>query len=45
MKVKVTLTLDPKMWRRLRIRAAREGRSASLIIDRLIAGYLKKGGA
>jgi predicted CopG family antitoxin len=47
MKVKVTITLDDGRWQRLRIQALKEKTSASEIIDRLIAEYLKtakKGG-
>jgi len=47
MKVKVTITLDDKSWQRLRMQALKEKTSASAIIDRLVAGYLKtakKGG-
>jgi predicted CopG family antitoxin len=43
-KVKVTLTLEDKAWEALRIRAIREKRSASDIIDELIAAYLKRKG-
>jgi len=41
-KVKVTIKLDPTRWQSLRIQALREGRSASEIIDELIAPYLKR---
>jgi hypothetical protein len=47
MKVKVTLMLTDKNWQRLRFQALREKESASAIIDRLVAEYLKtakKGG-
>jgi hypothetical protein len=47
MKVKVTLTLTDKTWQRLRMQALKEKTSASAIIDRLVADYLrtaKKGG-
>jgi predicted CopG family antitoxin len=47
MKVKVTITLDDKSWQRLRMQALKEKTSASAIIDRLVAAYLKtakKGG-
>jgi cell division protein FtsN len=47
MKVKVTLTLTDKNWQRLRMQALKEKASASAIIDRLVADYLrtaKKGG-
>jgi hypothetical protein len=47
MKVKVTITLEDKNWQRLRMQALKEKTSASAIIDRLIAVYLKtakKGG-
>jgi hypothetical protein len=47
MKIKVTLTLTDKNWQRLRIQALRGKTSASAIIDRLVANYLKspkKGG-
>jgi len=36
------LTLDDKGWEKLRIQAIREKRSASDIIDQLIAAYLKR---
>jgi|SRR6516162_9867348 len=41
-KVKVTLKLEQTRWRALRIQALREGRSASEIINELIATYLKR---
>lgn len=41
MKKKVTLTLDDVNFQRLRIRALKEGTSASAIIDKLIAQYLR----
>jgi len=47
MKTKVTITLNGKNWGRLRIQALKEKTSASAIIDRLVASYLKsarKGG-
>lgn len=44
MKVKVTLTLEDKEWRALRIHAVKEQTSASAILDKLIAVYLKKKG-
>jgi hypothetical protein len=47
MKVKVTITLEDKSWQRLRMKALQEKTSASAIIDRLVAAYLKtakKGG-
>jgi hypothetical protein len=44
-KVKVTIKLDPTRWQALRIQALREGRSASEIIDELIAPYLKRKGS
>jgi len=47
MKVKVTITLEDKGWHRLRMQALREKTSASAIIDKLVADYLKtakKGG-
>jgi predicted CopG family antitoxin len=47
MKVKVTITLTDKSWQRLRMQALKEKTSASAIIDRLVADYLKtakKGG-
>jgi hypothetical protein len=44
-KVKVTLTLEDRGWEEMRIQAIREKRSASDIIDRLIAAYLKRKGA
>jgi hypothetical protein len=47
MKVKVTITLEDKSWQRLRVQAIKEKTSASAIIDRLVADYLKspkKGG-
>jgi hypothetical protein len=43
MKVKVTITLTDKNWQRLRIQSLKEKTSASAIIDRLVAGYLKAG--
>ena len=43
MKVKVTITLDDRHWQRLRMQALKEKTSASAIIDRLIADYLKTG--
>jgi hypothetical protein len=43
-KVKVTLTLHDQGWEALRIQAIREKRSASNIIDELIAAYLKRKG-
>ena len=43
-KVKVTIKLDPTRWQALRIQALREGRSASEIIDELIALYVKRKG-
>jgi hypothetical protein len=43
-KVKVTLTLQDQGWEELRILAIREKRSASDIIDELIAAYLKRKG-
>lgn len=42
-KLKVTITLSDTYWRELRVKALREGRSASAIIDELIAAYLKRG--
>jgi hypothetical protein len=42
--VKVTIKLDSTRWQALRIQALREGRSASEIIDELIAPYLKRKG-
>ena len=42
MKVKVTVTLVDKNWQRLRMAALKEKTSASNIIDRLIAEYLKR---
>ena len=44
-KVKVTLTLQDQGWEAMRIQAIREKRSASDIIDELIAAYLKRKGA
>ena len=47
MKVKVTITLDDKNWQALRVKAVQRKTSASAIIDKLVAGYLKtakKGG-
>jgi predicted DNA-binding ribbon-helix-helix protein len=47
MKVKVTITLEDKSWQRLRMQALKDKTSASAIIDRLVADYLKspkKGG-
>ena len=44
MKVKVTLTLEDKGWRALRVHAVKEQTSASAIIDKLIASYLKRKG-
>jgi predicted DNA-binding ribbon-helix-helix protein len=47
MKVKVTITLEDKNWQRLRMQALKDKTSASAIIDRLVADYLKtakKGG-
>jgi len=41
-KVKVTLKLEQTRWRALRIQALREGRSASEIINELMAAYLKR---
>jgi hypothetical protein len=43
-KVKVTLKLEQTHWRALRIQALREGRSASEIINELMAAYLKHKG-
>jgi hypothetical protein len=43
-KVKVTLTLEDKGWRALRVHAVKEQTSASAILDKLIAGYLKRKG-
>jgi len=43
-KVKVTIKLEQTRWQALRIQALREGRSASEIIDELIAPYLKRKG-
>jgi hypothetical protein len=43
MKVKVTITLDDKNWHRLRFQALKNKTSASAIIDRLVAEYLKSG--
>jgi len=43
-KVKVTLKLEQTRWRALRIQALREGRSASEIINELMAAYLKRKG-
>jgi len=42
MKVKVTITLTDSSWQRLRMQALKEKTSASAIIDRLVAEYLKK---
>lgn len=44
MKVKVTLTLDDQAWQALRVHAVTEKTSASAIIDKLIADYLKRKG-
>ena len=47
MKVKVTITLTDKSWQRLRLQALKEKTSASAIIDKLVADYIKmakKGG-
>ena len=41
-KVKVTLSLLDESWEEFRIQALREKRSASDIIDGLIASYLKR---
>ena len=43
-KVKVTLKLEQTRWQAVRIQALREGRSASEIIDELIALYVKRKG-
>lgn len=40
-KAKVTITLTEQSWQRLRMRALKEKTSASAIIDKLIADYLK----
>jgi hypothetical protein len=43
----VTITLTDKNWQRLRMKALKDKSSASAIIDRLVADYLKspkKGG-
>ncbi len=37
-----TLYLHAALWKRLRLRAVREGSSASKIIGRLVEEYLKK---
>ena len=42
MKVKVTITLEDKNWQRLRMQALKEKTSASAILDRLAAEYLKR---
>jgi predicted DNA-binding ribbon-helix-helix protein len=42
MKVKVTITLEDTNWQRLRMQALKENTSASAIINRLAAEYLKK---
>jgi len=41
-KVKVTITLQEPLWEKLRIQSIREKTSASEIIDRIAAEYLKK---
>ncbi len=41
-KVKVTITLQEPIWEKLRIQAIKEKTSASAIIDRLAAEYIKK---
>jgi len=42
MKVKITLTMEESLWSDLRVRAIREKASASEIIAKLVADYLKK---
>ena len=43
-KVKVTVTLEDKEWHALRVHAVKEKTSASAILDKLIADYLKRKG-
>jgi hypothetical protein len=43
MKVKVTITLDEAIWKRLRHQALDKAISASAIIESLISDYLKNG--
>ena len=41
-KIRVNLMLTEETYKKLRYRALDEGTSASAIVDRLIAGYLKR---
>lgn len=41
-KVKVTLSLDDKKWTDFRVKCLREKRTASEIIEEMIANHLKK---
>jgi hypothetical protein len=47
-KVKTSIAMPPALWRKLRIRALEEGRTAFSILEQLAAEYLarpiKKGG-
>ena len=41
-KMKITMVMEEPLWDELRIQAIREKTTASDIIGRLVAGYLKK---
>ena len=42
MRVKVTTTLSPDLWKELQIEAIKQERDANDIIEKLLASYLKK---
>ena len=42
MKIRVNITLEESNWKKLQHRALDEETSASAIIDKLVADYLKK---
>ena len=44
MRVKVTTTLDAKLWEALQIQCVKENLYANDILEKLIAEYLKKKG-
>jgi len=41
-RVKVTVTMQESLWEELRIQAIRGKTTASAILDKLVASYLKK---
>jgi len=42
LRVKVTTTLSPDLWKELQIEAIKQERDANDIIEELLASYLKK---